>query len=109
MRHVRAAIAVRAAEDMNARDGCRAEFGWFARICCQAWERFGTMHRQLTNWLPETLFTKSEELPRERGADDSRRQFLVRYLLDPASVPASPRVSAGQRPPTSFSNVSRQL
>ena len=46
---------------------------------------FDAYHRQLMNWWPETLLTRYHELPRKRGADDARRQCLVRYLQNPSS------------------------
>ena len=46
---------------------------------------FDAYHRQLMNWWPETLLTRYNELPRKRGADDARRQCLVRYLQNPSS------------------------
>ena len=46
---------------------------------------FDAYHRQLANWWPDTLLTRYNELPRQRGADDARRQCLARYLLNPSS------------------------
>ena len=46
---------------------------------------FNAYQRQLLNWWPETLLTRYHELPRQRGADDARRQCLLRYLLNPSS------------------------
>ena len=51
MRHVRVAIFMRAAQELNVGDGRRGEPGWFARVCCQAWERVGT---QRISCLPAT-------------------------------------------------------
>ena len=34
---------------------------------------FNAYQRQLLNWWPETLLTRYNELPRQRGADDARR------------------------------------
>ena len=51
--------------------------------------------RQLLNWWPETLLTRYNEFPRQRGADDARRQCLVRYLQSPSSGGFPRDVSSG--------------
>ena len=52
---------------------------------CLVHNAFNAYQRQLLNWWPETLLTRYNELPRQRGADDARRQCLTRYLLNPSS------------------------
>eukprot|EP00959_Pyramimonas_sp_CCMP1952_P152396 3188608-Pyramimonas_sp.AAC.1 len=45
---------------------------------------FKAYHRQLTNWWPDTLLIRYDEL--SKGAnDDDRRECLVMYLQNPAS------------------------
>ena len=56
---------------------------------------FDAYHRQLANWWPDTLLTRYNELPRQRGADDARRQCLVRYLQSPSSGGFPRDVSSG--------------
>ena len=56
---------------------------------------FNAYQRQLLNWWPETLLTRYNEFPRQRGADDARRHCLVRYLQSPSSGGFPRDVSSG--------------
>eukprot|EP00959_Pyramimonas_sp_CCMP1952_P107221 2241874-Pyramimonas_sp.AAC.1 len=46
---------------------------------------FDAYHHQLKNWWPETLYMRYNELLHPGTNDDSRRQCLVAYLLNPSS------------------------
>ena len=69
---------------------------------------FHAYQRQLLNWWPETLLARYNNLPRQRGDDDARRQCLARYLQDPLSggfprdvsthLPGGKRVDDGPPP-----------
>ena len=72
------------------------------RCCSEATVHpaFHAYRRQLKNWWPDTLHVKYNELGHQGGGDDSRRQCLVRNLLNPSSGGFPEDASSSGQAPT---------